>query len=188
MPSAHHIASCGSAHLPGCAIHPKSISLAGHGMQLWASVTDRLKPKALHKSLAGSFPCTQTLDLTQCKEPAQGMLSTLTGLKGLTALSLQLNDRGTSAALLDELQQLCGLTQLGLSGWDSFLVTVHQHIMTPCLDCNTAQFFLSRHCRNRPGSLCLAIRSCKPKGITGMPESCALLFTPPGKVFAKPGI
>lgn len=44
------------------------------------------------------------------------MLSMLTALKGLSALSMQLNDSSTAADLLVELQQLQGLTKLDLSG------------------------------------------------------------------------
>ena len=44
------------------------------------------------------------------------MLSTLSGLKGLSALSMQLSDKNTAAGLLDELQQLDGLMELDLSG------------------------------------------------------------------------
>lgn len=50
----------------------------------------------------------------QDSEP--GTLSAMASLRHLTALKLQLNDRGTSAALLDELQLLQGLTDLDLSG------------------------------------------------------------------------
>ncbi len=44
------------------------------------------------------------------------MLSALTRLKGLSALCMQLNDKDTAPGLLDELQQLQGLTELDLSG------------------------------------------------------------------------
>lgn len=75
-----------------------------------------LKPRELHRSLSNSFPCVQSLDLRQCKEPAPGMLSMLTGLRGLRALCMQFHNKDASAGLLDELQQLCGLTELDLSG------------------------------------------------------------------------
>ncbi|CAL5225196.1 g7979 [Coccomyxa viridis] len=75
-----------------------------------------LKPRALHGSLARSFPFVRSLDLRHCKDPPPGMLSTLSRLKGLSALSMQLNDGDIAAGLLDELQQLQGLTELDLSG------------------------------------------------------------------------
>lgn len=58
----------------------------------------------------------RSLDLRHCKDPPPGMLSTLSRLKGLSALSMQLNDGDIAAGLLDELQQLQGLTELDLSG------------------------------------------------------------------------
>ena len=44
------------------------------------------------------------------------MLSALAGLKSLSALRLQLSDATTAAGLLEELQQLHGLTELDLTG------------------------------------------------------------------------
>ena len=44
------------------------------------------------------------------------MLSMLAGLKGLKAVSMQLNDRLTCAGVMDELQQLISLRELDLSG------------------------------------------------------------------------
>ena len=75
-----------------------------------------LRPKELHRSLVTSFPYVQRLDLRQCKEPAPGMLSLLAGLKGLKAVSMQLNDRLTCSGLMDEVQQLANLEELDLSG------------------------------------------------------------------------
>ena len=75
-----------------------------------------LKPRALHASLARCFPFVRSLDLRHCKDPPPGLLSTLTRLKGLSALSMQLNDKDTAAGLLDELQRLQGLAELDLSG------------------------------------------------------------------------
>ena len=75
-----------------------------------------LRPKELQCSLVTSFPHVQRLDLRQCKEPAPGILSMLAGLKGLNAVSMQLNDRLTCPGLMDEVQQLVNLRELDLSG------------------------------------------------------------------------
>ena len=75
-----------------------------------------LKPRRLERALVSSFPFIQSLDLGHCRGPEPGMLSAMASLRHLTALKLQLSDRGTSAALLDEVQLLQGLTDLDLSG------------------------------------------------------------------------
>jgi hypothetical protein len=75
-----------------------------------------LQPRHLERALVSSFPFIQSLDLGRCRIPEPGMLGAMANLRHLTALRLQLNDRGTSAALLDELQLLQGLTDLDLSG------------------------------------------------------------------------
>ena len=75
-----------------------------------------LKPRRLEGTIVSSFPFIQSLDLGHCKDPEPGMLGAMASLRHLTAVKLQLNDRDTSTALLDELQLLQGLTDLDLSG------------------------------------------------------------------------